>query len=202
MSKSKVDIVIPTYNRPEYLKRILEYYSPYTKDFNFIIADSSTPQNKNKNKKIIKDYSSTLSILYLDKFHPTLQQHYKFAQMVKYIKSKYCVFCADDDFIVPKAIKECVEFLKKNPDYSVAHGTYIGFFQFQPLWGLNKLWWKYRYSHQSITSSRSLTRVDHHLRNYTLFIWSVRRSDVVKKCYQEFSKAKLDPILFPEFGEM
>jgi glycosyltransferase domain-containing protein len=196
-----IDIVIPTFNRPDYLKRLLNYYKESGVNFRFIIADSSTPQNKKKNKKIIKNFSN-LEIKYLDHFPPTLQQHYKFIEMVKYVKAPFCVFCADDDFIVPEAIIECVRFLKNNPDYSTAHGTYIGFYEFKLLGIFKQLWWKYRYHNESIESTKPLKRVSDHLENYTLLTWSVRRTDVVKKIYQEFAKTTIDPILFPEFGEM
>src|SRR5258708_4532905 len=165
ISTNKIDIIIPTYNRTNFLKRILDYYLPYGKDFNFIIADSSSRLNKSRNKKLIQAYSD-LSILYLDKFSQDLQQHLKFAKIVKYAKSKYCVFCADDDFIVPNSIKECVDFLKKNPDYAAAHGTYIGFHIFQTLWG-KKFAWKYRSTHHSLYSPTATQRLEDHLSNYT-----------------------------------
>ncbi|MBA7581945.1 hypothetical protein ES708_23862 [subsurface metagenome] len=39
-------IIIPTYNRPDRLKRLLDYYNKYGKNFNIIVADSSSKENK------------------------------------------------------------------------------------------------------------------------------------------------------------
>jgi|Napbiome12C3dose_1001474.scaffolds.fasta_scaffold00008_81 glycosyltransferase domain-containing protein len=198
--KSQVDLVIPTYNRPHLLRRILEYYHQNGKDFNFIIADSSNSVNKTLNKDIINSYSD-LNILYIDKFPQTIKQHDKFIKMVNYVKSKYCVFCADDDFIIPRAINEAVKFLEKNPDYSAAHGTHIGYALFKNF-RLNKFFWLFRQTPYSISSSDPIERVYQHLSNYSPVIWAVRRTDVVKTCYQEFGKIKFDPYVLPVFGEL
>lgn len=198
---NKVDIIIPTYNRTDYLKRILNYYQKYGCDFNFIVADSSSPENKKSNKELISSYKK-LKILYIDKFSPNLIQSRKFAEMVKYVKNKYVCFCADDDFIIPTAISAAVNFLEKNPDYAAAHGTYIGFHTFNPPLGRKHFLWGYRNTPQTISSSEPLERLKSHLQNYTLVNWAVRRTVVVKKSYAEFSKVKLDPYIQAILGEL
>ena len=68
----KCTIIIPTYNRPDYLKRLLSYYDSRNVEYKIIIADSSSGDNKIKNDKIsssfvkldilhITDYTSTIS---------------------------------------------------------------------------------------------------------------------------------------------
>lgn len=198
---NKVDLIIPTYNRPNFLKRLLDYYSAYGMDFNFIIADSSNLINKSRNKKIVNTYSK-LKILYIDKFSPNLSQHDKFAEMIKYAKNKYVCFCADDDFIIPNGIKKAVDFLDKNSCYSAAHGTYISFYTNKGLFGLKKFWWRFLYSPFSIFSSNPINRLASHLTKYNMVVWAVRRTNIVKICYQEFSKSKIDPYLLPNFGEL
>lgn len=198
---SNVDLVIPTLNRSDLLKRILDYYQDNGQDFNFIVADSSNRANKAKNKKLVKTYP-TLNIQYIDKFPPKMPQHIKFAEMVKYVKSKYVCFCPDDDFIVPNGIKECVDFLEKNPDYSAAHGVYIGFYTYKNLLGQKRFWWTFRYPNNSITSTSSVNRLTSHLKDYTLVLWAVRRTDIVQTCYQEYLKAEIDPYLQIIFGEL
>lgn len=196
-----VDIIIPTYNRTDLLKRVLDYYQEYGREFNFIVADSSNPKNKKQNCKLVKSYT-TMKILYLDKFSDTLIQSRKFGEMVKYAKSKYCVFCADDDFIVPSGLRKAIAFLEKNPDYVAAHGTYIGFHLFKSIIGSSSFWWKFRHAPQSISSSNPLLRLNDLLTTSTQIIWSVRRTSVVKACYQEFMKVNIDPYLLPILGEL
>ncbi len=197
----KIDLIIPTYNRPFFLRRILDYYQINGRDFNFIIADSSNPKNKAQNRKLVNTYPK-LNILYIDKFPQNLSQHDKFAKMIKYAKSKYVCFCADDDFIIPNGIKEAVNFLEKNPDYSAAHGNYISFYLHKTPFYSKQFWWRFLYSPYSISSSNPIDRLVLHLTNYNMVVWAVRRTKVVKKCYEEFSKSKIDPYLLPVFGEL
>ncbi len=198
---NKVDIIIPTYNRPDFLKRILDYYQINGKVLNFIIADSSSSLNKKRNKKIIDSYPK-LSILYLDKFSEKLSQHHKFAEVIKYASSKYVCFCADDDFIVPNGIKAAVNFLEKNSDYSAAHGTYISFYINKGLFNSKKFWWRFLYSPHSISSPSPQNRLKSHLANYTLVAWAVQRTNIAKIYHNEFLKYKIDPYLLPVFGEL
>ena len=192
-----IDLIIPTYNRPYFLRRILDYYNSYKVNYNIIVADSSSKDNKKLNKDIISSYPK-LKILYIDQFPMKMVSHQKFGQMVKYAKSKYVCFCADDDFITPSGIKEAINFLEKNPDYSSAHGTYISFYIFKSLFNSKSFWWKFIYPYKSITSLSPKERLISHLSNYYQVLWAVRRTGVVKKSYEEFIKFKVDPILFGE----
>ena len=51
----KVSIIIPTYNRPAYLRRILDYYDSFGEDFKIIVADSSSDENKIKKNREDRD---------------------------------------------------------------------------------------------------------------------------------------------------
>lgn len=197
----KLDLIIPTHNRTNLLKRILDYYKEAGQDFNFIIADSSNSYNKKINKTLVNQYQD-LKILYLDKFEEKLPQHVKFAKMVRYAESKYVCFCADDDFITPTGIKQSINFLESNPTYSAAHGTYIGFYTHKNFLGQNQFSWTSRYSSPSISSESPLNRVTSHLKDFTLVLWAVRRTDITKKCYAEFLRAKIDPYLQIILGEL
>ena len=101
-------ILIPTY-RPRYLKRILSYYNEHGRDFSIIVADSSSNENKVLNSKNILSLPNN-NILYLK--YPTDVEPFceKIPDALKYIKTKYCVICADDDFMIPNAIKESINF--------------------------------------------------------------------------------------------
>lgn len=193
----KVDLFIPTYNRPEYLKRILNYYALQKVNFNIIIADSSSSSNKKLNKKISSLFPK-LKIRYLDKFSEKQVSHHKFAEMVKYSKSKYCVFCADDDFIVPNGIMESVEFLENNPDYSSAHGSYISFYTPTTFIRKKKFWWNFIYPYRSITSSDPSKRLILHPIDCQQVLYAVRKTDLVKTCYKALINSKVDPKLFGE----
>lgn len=194
---SKIDLFIPTYNRPDFLERLLNYYQDLAVKYRIIVADSSSVRNKKLNKKIILKFPR-LNILYLDKFNPLQVSHQKFAEMVKVAEAKYTVFCADDDFLIPSGIDEAVNFLDKNKDYSSAHGTYIAFYINSNLPFFKKFIWRYIYPYESIADENPLTRVSKHLGNYYQVLWAVRRTDHLKTVYKEFLKSRTDPVLFGE----
>ncbi len=123
---TKCTILIPTINRVNFLKRILNYYNSFKEDYKIIVGDSSTNENKLKNKKNISTFLN-LNILYLDHYSSKINAYHKFADMVNYVDRKYCVFCADDDFIIPNGISQSVAFLEKNSDFSVTQGKFIAF---------------------------------------------------------------------------
>src|SRR3989304_10621417 len=113
-SSSLVSIIIPTYKRHKFLNRVLNYY----KDTKIIIyiADSTPEKYENASKYQCNYYHS-----------PNLFVCEKILKVLQKVKTPYVVFCGDDDFIVPKSIIKCVEFLEANKDFSIAEGRLIAF---------------------------------------------------------------------------
>lgn len=113
--EDKITIIIPTYNRHRQLARLLDYYSKY--NISIIIADSTTTAFLN-----IKKYKK---VRY---YHlPRVPFVRKLLLIYKKVRTKYVLFCGDDDFVLLPGINKSVEFLEKNPDYNSAHGHYIFF---------------------------------------------------------------------------
>lgn len=193
------DIIIPTYNRPAYLHRILDYYDSFGEALSIIVADSSSDENKKLNRDIIASVSN-LNIRYLDHYSTEINPHHKFSDVVNYAKQKYCVLCADDDFVTLNGIKQSVDFLEKNPDFAVAHGQYIGFHLEEDKKGERQFVWKLTDSHESIAFSGPAMRLSHHLSCYSQStIYGVHRTGLLQMVYQEVLKSEVDPMLFGEF---
>lgn len=113
---NNLTIIIPTYKRHRQLARLLDYYSNYK--LNIFVADSTvTPFPAENISKNVKYYH-----------YPNYSYAKKLPLIYSKVKTKYVVFCADDDFIIPSGILESVNFLEKNADYSSCHGHYA-FFQ-------------------------------------------------------------------------
>ena len=106
-------IIIPTYNnRHKYLNRILDYFSFF--NLKIIVVDSSEKSFQNKNNYNI-DYIHSPNYRYNLKLHLAVEK----------VETPYVLMCADDDFIVPNALDNCVNFLEENEDYSSAQGLTI-----------------------------------------------------------------------------
>jgi glycosyltransferase domain-containing protein len=115
MNLESVTVIIPAHNRPDKLRRLLHYYS-------------------GTNIRIVVSDSSDLAFPYLNEFPGLAYFHFPKATFLLKINlilpqliTKYVVYCADDDFIVPQAISQVVAFLDTNPDYSSAQGHYLSY---------------------------------------------------------------------------
>ena len=190
-------IIIPTYNRPTYLRRILDYYDSFGEGFKIIVADSSSDENKRINKDIISS-GSNLDIQYLDSYPTEINLYRKIADVVNYAQEKYCVFCADDDFVTPNGIKQAVDFLESNPDFAIAHGRYISFWLERRKIG-QYFRWQPTYSALSIRFEHPEQRLTYHLANYcTPTLYAVHRSTLLKTLYKEVLTSTVNPVLFGE----
>ena len=181
---TKCTILIPTYNRPNPLRRVLSYYNKYGRDFNIIIADASSNENKKLNKNIISKFSK-LNIFYIDKYSPTVIVHQKLSDAINQVKTKYSVFCADDDFITPNGINQSVTFLEKNPDFSCAHGHYISFYFKTNIIGGGKRYYQPIYPYKSISFVSVKKRLVFHFSSQYPTFYAVHRTDLLKIIFKD-----------------
>ncbi len=119
-----ITIIIPTYNRPSYSIRLIEFYLKF--DFiKLLVLDSS-------DKKILKKkYFNNKNIIILD-YPSSIFLSDKIIDSTSYIGTEYVVLCADDDTLVPQSIKECIKFLNNNNEYVSAQGRYYPNIYIQP----------------------------------------------------------------------
>lgn len=184
-----ITILIPTHNRPGYLKRILSYYDDYQIAYNIIIADSSSNKNKKLNKRVISSFSN-INISHIDKYPLEIYPASKLTDALNNVDTKYCVFCADDDFITPDGINQSVDFLENNPDFAVAHGYYISFRLAKTRSGKERFCWNPTYYlHKSITFPDAEERLRSHLSNYFIpTFYAVHKTDILKLIWEEAVK--------------
>jgi len=196
---SNFSLIIPTRNRPNRLRRLLDYYDKYGKGFNIIIADSSSNDNKKLNKKSVLIFSN-LDIHYIDKYPSKIEVNHKINNALNYVNTKYCVVCADDDFITPNSIIKSVNFLENNEDFSVAQGHYISFHLKNEDKREQKFYWNFpAYLDKSITFPEAESRLAFHLSNYQLTtFYAVHRTDLLKVIFKDTVKYTDDV----DFGEL
>ena len=197
----KSNIVIPTYNRPRYLKRLLQYYQSDAQNYTFIIADSSIPKNREKNTHVIKEFSD-YDIISPQPYPTDMNMFYKLADALTYAQAKYCVICADDDFITPLGITQSVAFLQSHPEYSCAHGDYISFFPQKTPAGKSQFYWKPGYQYSSITSSNPEERLSYHLSHYEVAtFYAVHPTSLIQLFFKEITNYT-DTENDGQFGEL
>jgi glycosyltransferase domain-containing protein len=184
----KCTVVIPTYNRPPHLKRILSYYCQYGKDLAIVVADSSLAENKKKNAQIISTFED-VPILHLGQYDERIDPWHKILDSLKHVGTEYCLLCADDDFVTSKGIHEAVDFLDKNPDYIMAYGNNIWFSFKYNIRG--KLEFTYKYYESLVKTQfeakdRLLSKATDNSQVTTYY--AVQRTHLMKDIFEEAAK--------------
>lgn len=120
-TNENITIIIPTKNRPEWIKRCLLYYEKSNFEGKILIADSSDIYNPMKfqntlKKKIFSNQNFQLKVEFIKcrnlRFEPAvIKALYK-------VKTKYTVVIADDDIIITRKLHLGLNFLEENKDYS------------------------------------------------------------------------------------
>lgn len=124
MTKEKITICIPTKDRSDFLSRLLHYFVDTKYQHWIFIGDSSNDFHLQKTKKTIQSLKNKLKIRYFE--CPGLSPTVAYAHITQFITTPYCTFLPDDDFLCPKGIDKCIDFLEHNSNYSAAHGFGIG----------------------------------------------------------------------------
>ena len=107
-----IEILIPTYERPKYLKRSISYWSKC--NYKIVIADGS---------KIAYEGNLPNNFNYFHLPKTSLLERTVF--LSSFTSLDYAVFCADDDFHSFHAINKICAFLNKNKDYASAQGLFL-----------------------------------------------------------------------------
>ena len=113
-------MVIPTFNGTPFLRRTLDYLRHVSFKGRVVLSDNSSGDHRKFVAACSDDYrdlriqvfSFAEDVRFLDKMTATLEK----------IDSQFVMLHAHDDFMVPAAVEQCVDFLAGNPAYSVARG--------------------------------------------------------------------------------
>ena len=120
-AKTKVAIMIPTMNRPEFIERTIRYYCDIKSLHPIYIGDASLESQKPMLDQVLQDYP--LVVRY---FHwPKLNDRKTISSLAREVCNdggKYVAFHGDDDFFIPDSLSECADFLECNSDYATAQG--------------------------------------------------------------------------------
>ncbi len=119
MTHDRLTCVVPTHNRPHFLRRLLHFYSQFPPGFPFLIVDSSNLVAAAENREVVQGVHGKLDIDYQ---HFDLNITDKCVQGLERVRSPFVVFCADDDYLFSDTVWRCVEFLENEPGFATAMG--------------------------------------------------------------------------------
>lgn len=169
-------LVIPTYNRPQCLGRLLRYLEANKAEFRIRILDSSRDSERRENRRVVK--GSSLNCEYVE-FDQVTHPFDKFRAGVEGVTTPLCCLCADDDVLLPDGLAASVRFLEANPDYAVAHGYYFQFMIDRAELRLSTI----TYYTPSYDEADPIARVHALMRHYQALTYGVYRTDVLQRVF-------------------
>ena len=131
MTHERLTCLVPTHNRPHFLRRLFRFYAQFPPGFPFLVVDSSNPAAASENREVIESARGSLDIDYR---HFAMNFTDKCVEGLGQIRSLFTVFCADDDLLFPEAVWRSVEFLGNAPGFASAMGRTAMLNVNQPPW--------------------------------------------------------------------
>lgn len=173
MPTSRYTLVVPTFNRPEELGRLLRFLAYQGAAFPVLLLDSSRADVKQRNATLAAGLSLDLRIESYDSDTPPWE---KFWRGLELVNTEYASLCADDDLLLANSIAPLTDFLDAHSDYSLAHGWYFSFYLTAAL-GLTGV----VYRGPSIDSADPLERLHQLFARYEALTYGVHRTSVLQK---------------------
>ena len=122
-------ILIPTYNRSEFLKKLLYYIVNNKYNLPVFVVDGSTLDKEINNNKILIDKLNQEYNCVITHFLDESFIWNRLNNVTSKIQTKYCKLNNDDDFFSKEYIEEAINFFEKNSNYSIVTGYTISFHQ-------------------------------------------------------------------------
>lgn len=119
MLDATLTILVPTHDRPQFLRRLLKFYSQCRPKFFFMVVDSSQSVFAEENRQIVDGVSDRLNIVYR---HNPLSFFEKISSELGRVTTPFVALCADDDCLLPETVVSCVEYLATKSGYSSVLG--------------------------------------------------------------------------------
>jgi glycosyltransferase domain-containing protein len=170
-------LVVPTYNRPEELGRLLRFLASQRAEFPVLVLDSSRPENHERNLRTARDLKLDLR---LERFDPAMPPWEKFRRGAEMVATEFSSLCADDDLVLVSSLGKIVDFLQGNPDYSLAHGWYFEFYLSDVL-GIRQV----VYRGPSLDAERPADRLHQLFGKYQALTYGVHRTGVLRDIMRE-----------------
>jgi len=176
----KITLIIPTHNRPKYLKRILDYYSD--SDIKIVVCDSSAESFSTDN------YPNVTYYHFKDYLFGS-----KISECLNKINTPFVIFCGDDDFVILDTVKKGIKFLEKNPDYASVGGKLENFYNLNG----KVIYQHYPKVHsKDISSIKPSQRLEEHpigFKTFNNYFYCIHRTTNLKQIF-DFAHKNLNEI--------
>src|SRR5262245_24537015 len=109
-------LVIPTYNRPALLERLVSYCVLRVPPMTVLVLDSSKPEVAGENAGMLASHG----VRHIA-FPTTAPMAAKLCRGLADVNTPTVSFCADDDLVFPDGLRAALRFLTEHADHVSAH---------------------------------------------------------------------------------
>jgi glycosyltransferase domain-containing protein len=176
-------VVIPTFNRPKLLRRLVGYYSARAPMLNLLVLDSSAPNLSADNERALQSHGRCKYV----RFPSNTPVASKLFDGLSLVRTPFVSCCADDDVVVPSGIRDALALLASKPECIAAHGLYVSFHEHR-----SDLRIESAYMGQSIDGNFFGSRLLQLCQNYESMFYAVFRT---ADLHDIFSQVKSIPTL-------
>ena len=183
--KSDVTLIVPTYNRPAELTRLLTFLKLVKCSFPVLVLDGSEQDTKMVNRHRTEHQSEVVYQAYPSELHLGL----RLADGLSRVETRYCLICPDDDIVFPEGVAQCAAFLDDHAEFSAAIGEVRAFvysrkrrFPRGAMRFPNVLAGRYRLD-QPTFRQRLMLLWAHTLGGCPPLFYALRRTDVARKAF-------------------
>ena len=173
-------LVVPTYNRPEYLQRLLEYYASFDVPLQILVLDSSRDEIRVANQVLIADLGPYFRHV---SYRGDIPVATKLMQGLGLVKTAYCSFCADDDLVFIDGLLAAKDFLGKNSDYACVDGVYLIYWVVD-----NQVNAKIEYASNGIDADHPGARIFRLFQSYESLFYGVFRTPELARIFAGVSR--------------
>ncbi|MDO8526146.1 MAG: TIGR00180 family glycosyltransferase [Deltaproteobacteria bacterium] len=184
-----ISIIVPTMNRPQFVKRLLDYYAGQSFPHCIYIGDSSEDQkDREQILSAIENLKGQLKAEYV--YCPNMN-NYEVMQTIiaDKVSTPYVSYLADDDFLVPDVIEECLSFMESHPDYFGCCGNAV-LFKLNNTGSYGAFDAASFYPAYGIEENGAGERLMTHLSQYTSTFHAVCRKEMMEKALRNTSLIK------------
>jgi glycosyltransferase domain-containing protein len=180
--RSRYTLLIPTFNRPAYLRSLLGYLAARRFQYPVHVLDSSSGDALSQNRETVG--RGGLDIVHR-LYDPATHVHKKIELAMRAVESTYCSLCADDDVLFTDELTGLFDVLDANPALVIAHGYYVNFKSSEDF----DIWYT-DYSAPSIVAEDALKRIVEQMSNYQAIFYGVHRTATMKLIQQPLDRVK------------
>lgn len=179
MSLDRLTVVVPTFNRHEYVYRLIDFWSKT--QVRVVILDGSP-----------EPLDLDFDLLQLDSLfyhHSPVSIEKRLGDSIAFVDTDYVVLMSDDEFYLPSTCCDCIQFLDQHLDFSACKGQAVGFG-----WTGQFVYGKQAYPMllgYGINSDNPVVRMFQHMAPYQMAsLWAVQRKDVYVACAKVISNGE------------